>query len=298
MARSSSRERAQGLVLLRGGEGRGGKTWGKVWLVGAGPGDPELLTLKAARLIAAADVVVHDALVSEEILALVPESARRISVAKRKSRHSHAQGEIDRLLIALAREGLKVVRLKGGDPFVFGRGAEEVAACRAAGIACEVVPGITAALAAAAGALAPLTARGAAQAVSFVTGHSESGGLPALDWTALAQPNATLVVYMGRTVAGDIARRLIGAGRAASTPALIVENASLAAERRIATTLAGLGEAAAGLTGPALLMIGEAMAAASVAPAPLPASRGLPPEGGESACASPPPQGEGDRSPP
>jgi uroporphyrin-III C-methyltransferase len=230
--------------------------------VGAGPGDPDLLTIKALKVLSAADVLVHDGLVSDEILALAPLKARRISVAKRRSRHSYAQDEICRMLVAFAREGLNVVRLKGGDPFMFGRGGEELEACRAAGVACHVVPGVTAALAAGASAGAPLTHRGAAQAVTFVTGHAKAGEAPDLDWPALARGNQTVVIYMGVATAAAIAGRLIGAGRAPSTPAVIVENASLPMERRIVTTLGGLAEAAAGLEGPALLMVGEAMALA------------------------------------
>jgi uroporphyrin-III C-methyltransferase len=236
---------------------------GKVTLVGAGPGDPELLTIKALKALQAADVVVHDGLVSDEILDLAPVAARRINVAKRKSRHTLPQDDINQLLVALALDGLTVVRLKGGDPFLFGRGGEELAACREAGVACTVVPGITAALAASAGAGAPLTHRGSAQAVTFVTGHAAHGE-PDLDWTALARPNQTVVVYMGVSTAGLIAERLTGAGREGATPALIVENASRADERRILTTLAGLAVAAEGLKGPALLMVGEAMALAEV----------------------------------
>ena len=235
---------------------------GEVWLVGAGPGDPELLTLKALKALQRADVVVHDGLVTEAILDLAPATARRLSVAKRKSRHSYAQDEINRLLVAFAREGLTVVRLKGGDPFIFGRGGEELEACRAAGVVCHVVPGVTAALAAGASAGAPLTHRGAAQAVTFVTGHAAAGGAPDLDWASLARPNQTVVVYMGVSMAGPIAARLIEAGRAGSTPALIVEDASLPTEWRIVTTLAGLPAAAQGVSGPALLMVGEAMALA------------------------------------
>ncbi|MGA2953345.1 MAG: uroporphyrinogen-III C-methyltransferase [Caulobacteraceae bacterium] len=237
---------------------------GRVTLVGAGPGDPDLMTVKAVKVLARAEVVVHDGLVSPAVLALAPAAARRINVAKRKSRHSYAQADIDRLLVALARQGLEVVRLKGGDPFVFGRGGEELEACRAAGVACDVIPGITAALAAAAGAGAPLTHRGAAQAVTFVTAHAAGGETPDLDFAALAHPGQTVVVYMGLSKAGEIARRLIAAGRAPSTPALVVENASLPGERRIVTDLAGLGAASAGLTGPALLIVGEAMALAEV----------------------------------
>lgn len=235
---------------------------GVVWLVGAGPGDPDLLTIKAMKALSAADVVVHDGLVSDEILELAPPKARRISVAKRKSRHSYAQDEINRMLVAFAREGLTVVRLKGGDPFIFGRGGEELEACREAGVQCQIVPGVTAALAAAAGAGAPLTHRGAAQAVTFVTGHAASGSEPDLDWGNLAKPNHTVVIYMGVSAAAGIAGRLMGAGRAGSTPALVVENASRADERRIVTTLAGLADAAAQVEGPALLIVGEAMALA------------------------------------
>jgi len=257
------------LVVLGGGtaERPGSARTGAVWLVGAGPGDPDLLTVKALKALAGADVVVHDGLVSDEILDLAPAAARRISVAKRKSRHSYAQAEINRMLIAFAREGLMVVRLKGGDPFIFGRGGEELEACREAGVPCHVVPGVTAALAASAGAGAPLTHRGAAQAVTFVTGHA-SVGEPDLDWAALARPNQTVVIYMGLSQASTIAARLMAAGRAPATPALIVENASRTDERRVATTLEGLAEAAGGLSGPALLMVGEAMALATLATAP------------------------------
>lgn len=234
---------------------------GEVWLVGAGPGDPELLTLKAARVIAAADVIVHDGLVSDEILAFAPGKARLISVAKRKSRHTLPQEEINRLLVAFALEGLTVVRLKGGDPFIFGRGGEELEECRAAGVTCHVVPGVTAAIAAAASAGAPLTHRGSAQAVTFVTGHAAQGE-PDLDWVSLARPNQTVVIYMGLSTAGLIAERLAAAGRDAATPALIVVNASRGDEQRIPTWLGGLAAAAEGLKGPALLIVGEAMALA------------------------------------
>ena len=246
----------------------GARMPGVVWLVGAGPGDPDLLTVKAARILATADVVVHDGLVSEEILALCPPSARRLSVAKRKSRHAYPQDEINRMLAAFAREGLTVVRLKGGDPFIFGRGGEELEACRAEGIECRVVPGVTAALAAAADAGAPLTHRGSAQAVTFVTGHAAAGAEPDLDWRGLAKANHTVVIYMGVSTAPRIGAQLMAAGRSASTPALIVENASRTNERRIVTTLGGLAEAAAAVSGPALLIVGEAMALATARDAP------------------------------
>ena len=246
------------LVLLGGGARPGGR----VWLVGAGPGDPDLLTVRALKTLQKADVVVHDGLVTGEVLDLAPSEARRISVAKRKSRHSYSQEEINRMLVAFALQGLKVVRLKGGDPFIFGRGGEELEACRAAGVACEVIPGVTAALAAGASAGAPLTHRGSAQAVTFVTGHASNGAEPDLDWASLARVNQTVVIYMGLSQAAPIAARLMAAGRAPATPALVVENASRPDERRIATTLFELAAAASGLSGPALLIVGEAMALA------------------------------------
>jgi uroporphyrin-III C-methyltransferase len=251
-------KRASGLVVL---DGRRTKA-GEVWLVGAGPGDPELLTIKALKALQAAEVVIHDGLVSSEILDLAPARAQRISVAKRKSRHSYSQDEINRMLVAFALEGLNVVRLKGGDPFIFGRGGEELEAARAAGVTCHVIPGVTAALAASANAGAPLTHRGSAQAVTFVTGHAAAGGTPDLDWASLAKANQTVVIYMGLSMAATIAAHLIGAGRAGSTPALIVENASRSDERRVVTTLADLPHAAQALSGPALLIVGEAMALA------------------------------------
>jgi len=257
--RDDRSKRAERLVLL---DGRRDRAPGVVWLVGAGPGDPDLLTIKALKVLQRADVVVHDGLVSEDILALSPSTARRISVAKRKSRHSYSQDEINRMLVAFANEGLTVVRLKGGDPFIFGRGGEELEAAREAGVECHVVPGVTAALAAAADAGAPLTHRGSAQAVTFVTGHAAKGGEPDLDWASLARANHTVVIYMGLSMAAPIAARLMAAGRTGSTPALIVENASRADERRIVTTLAGLADEAAALSGPALLIVGEAMALA------------------------------------
>ncbi len=251
--------RSRSLVVLGGRE----KVGGAVWLVGAGPGDPDLLTIKALRVLQGADVVVHDGLVSDEILELAPSSAQRISVAKRKSRHSYSQDEINRMLVAFALEGLKVVRLKGGDPFIFGRGGEELEACRAAGVECHIIPGVTAALAASASAGAPLTHRGSAQAVTFVTGHASNGAGPDLDWASLAKPNQTVVIYMGLSQAASIASRLMVAGRAGSTPALIVENASRADERRIVTDLARLADAASALSGPAMLIVGEAMSLAT-----------------------------------
>ena len=271
MADPGKLSRRRGLVVVGGGAGPRGavpRVTGRVWLAGAGPGDPDLMTVRAVRVLSQADVVVHDGLVPEAILALAPTSARRISVAKRKSRHTYAQEEINRLLVGLASEGLNVVRLKGGDPFIFGRGGEELEACRAAGVPCEVVPGITAALAAAASAGAPLTHRKSAQAVTFVTGHAAGDSEPDLDWEALARSNHTVVIYMGASTAGRIADRLIAAGRAPGTPAMVVVRASRPDEVRCVTTLSALGEAAAAGSGPALLIVGEAMAeATALAPA-------------------------------
>jgi uroporphyrin-III C-methyltransferase len=260
MSHRDARSRGSDRLVVLDGSRRTGH--GQVWLVGAGPGDPELLTIKALKVLQQAQVVVHDGLVSDEILELAPVAARRISVAKRKSRHSYSQDEINRMLVAFALEGLNVVRLKGGDPFIFGRGGEELEACREAGVACHVVPGVTAVLAASAAAGAPLTHRGAAQAVTFVTGHAAAGKEPDLDWQSLAKANHTVVIYMGLSMAAPIAARLMAAGRQGATSALIVENASRADERRVVTTLAGLAEAAANLNGPALLIVGEAMAMA------------------------------------
>jgi len=273
--RDASSER--GLVALAGGagsargRGSGRAVSGKVWLVGAGPGDPELLTIKAARVLGGADVLVHDRLVSQDILDLAPPSARRLYVGKRKSSHSLPQEDVNDLLVALALEGFQVVRLKGGDPFLFGRGGEELLACRAAGVDCEVVPGISAAVAASASVGAPLTHRGLAQAVTFVTGHASiaadgAAKEPDLDWAALAKANHTVAVYMGLSTAPMIAARLILAGRSGATPVVVVENASRAEERRVLTTLAGLPEAVRELDGPAILIIGEVAALAAISP--------------------------------
>ena len=262
--KTPSQTRAGRLVVL-GGDGSRAKA-GVVWLVGAGPGDPDLLTVKALRLLRAADVVVHDRLTPQPILDIAGPDSRLIDVGKRKSRHTLPQDGINDLLVGLAREGLTVVRLKGGDPFVFGRGGEELQACRDAGVECHVVPGVSAGLAAGAMAGAPLTHRGMAQAVTFVTGHAAAGAEPQLDWTSLARPNQTVVVYMGLSTAGSIAARLIEAGRETSTPALVVEHASLPDERRILTTLADLGRDTRGLDGPAILIIGEVAALADASP--------------------------------
>jgi uroporphyrin-III C-methyltransferase len=264
----ADRDRDGRLAVFDGGA-RAPARAGKVWLVGAGPGDPDLLTLKAARVLAAAEVIVHDRLVPGAILALAAPTARMIHVGKRKSHHSVPQDGINELLVALAGQGFQVVRLKGGDPFVFGRGGEEMLACRAAGVEIEVVAGLTAGMAASAAAGAPLTHRGLAQAVTFVTGHAapsegDAWGEPDLDWAFLARPNHTVVVYMGLSTAPLIAARLAAAGRGLQTPVLLVENVSRPNERRVLATLAGLAEAAADLDGPTILIIGEVAALAEV----------------------------------
>jgi uroporphyrin-III C-methyltransferase len=233
---------------------------GMVWLVGAGPGDPELLTAKALRLLGRASVVFYDALVGPQVLGLAGAGARLVPVGKRSGRHSKAQGEIDTLLVAAALAGERVVRLKGGDPSIFGRSAEEMAACHAAGVVVRVCPGITAASAAAASLGTSLTLRGMARKLTFVTAHARAGEALDLDWASLADPNATLAVYMGKAAAGQVARQLMAAGLAGATPVALVENASLPGERVLATRLdlLGLGAQTALGDGPALLLIGAA----------------------------------------
>lgn len=235
---------------------------GPVHIVGAGPGDPELLTLKAFRLIQNADIVFHDRLVSDEIMDLVRRDAARVSVGKAKANHTVPQAEIHELMIKAAREGKRVVRLKGGDPFIFGRGGEEVEALREAGIEASVVPGISSALGCAASAGLPLTHRDHAQTLTFVTGHAKSGTVPDLDWDSLAKPAQTVVVFMGVGTAPTISEKLIHAGRASSTPVAVIENGTRANEIRVHGTLAELPQliTRAGIKGPALLVIGEVSA--------------------------------------
>jgi uroporphyrin-III C-methyltransferase len=228
-----------------------------VYLVGAGPGDPSLLTIRAAQLIGAAEALVYDDLVEREVLDLAPKACERIRVGKRAGHHTMPQPQINALLVRLAAAGRAVVRLKGGDPFVFGRGAEEAQALRAAGIAFEVVPGVTAACGMAAYAGIPLTHREHAQACVFVTGHLKQGSLD-LDWQALAQPGQTLVFYMGLAAIGIICDRLTGHGLPASTPAAVVQGATTALQRQVSGTLATLPTLAraAGIGSPALIVVG------------------------------------------
>jgi len=233
---------------------------GKVWLVGAGPGDPDLLTLRAARLIMSADLIVHDGLVDPAVLAMARSDAQLVSVAKRRSRHTMAQGDINALLVREALSGRDVVRLKGGDPFIFGRGGEEAEACRAAGVAVEVVPGITAAMGAAAAAQMPLTHRDSASVVSFVAGQCK--GLTEQDWSGLAGKGRTLVIYMGVATAEVIADKLMADGLAPDMPVAVIEKATRADMRVLRGPLAGLGALVTGhrVVSPAIIVIGEVTA--------------------------------------
>lgn len=233
-----------------------------VWLVGAGPGDAELLTRKAERLIGEATVVFYDALVGADILEMAARSARLVHVGKRSGRHSRDQGTIDALIVAAALQGEKVVRLKGGDPAIFGRATEELDACRAAGVPVRICPGVTAASAAAASLGASLTLRGLARKLTFVTAHARAGEELTLDWERLADPEATLAVYMGKAAAPEVSAKLIAAGLPAETPVALIERASLPTERHFHTRLDLLPLAARAALGdgPALLLIGSAMA--------------------------------------
>ena len=233
---------------------------GTVYLVGAGPGDADLLTVRAARLIACADVIVHDGLVDPAILDMAPPSARLVSVAKRRAHHSMAQNAINALLVHEASAGGVVVRLKGGDPLVFGRGGEEVEACRAAGVPVEIVPGISAANGAAAAAQIALTHRDAASIVSFVAGQCK--GLSDQDWTGLAGAGRTLVIYMGVKTAPQIAEKLMEDGLCPTMPVAVIENAARPQMRVLRGPLAALPDMVAShhVISPALIVIGEVTA--------------------------------------
>lgn len=230
---------------------------GKLWLVGAGPGDPDLLTLRAARLLQAADLVVHDGLVGQGVLDLIPANVERISVAKQRSRHTMKQELINELIVREALAGRQVVRLKGGDPFIFGRGGEELEAARAAGVACETVPGITAAAGCAAQAGLPLTHRHDASAVTFVAGQCKD--LSDQDWSGLAGKNRTLVIYMGLATAAAISDKLIHDGLSPDLPVCVIERGTTADARALRTLLADLGDLVVReqVASPALIIVGE-----------------------------------------
>jgi uroporphyrin-III C-methyltransferase len=235
---------------------------GKLWLVGAGPGDPDLLTLRAARLLASADLVVHDGLVGDGVLALIPPHVARISVAKQRSRHTMKQDAINALLVRETLSGKQVVRLKGGDPFIFGRGGEELDAAREAGVGCEVVPGITAAAGCAAQAGLPLTHREDASAVSFVAGQCKD--LSDQDWSGLAGHGRTLVIYMGLATASAIADKLIADGVSPDLPVAVVERGTTADARVLRTLLTDLGDLVIRerVASPALIIVGKVAARA------------------------------------
>lgn len=236
---------------------------GEVWLVGAGPGDPGLLTLRAAEALKRADLVLHDALPGRAVLRLVRPGAEIVPVGKRKGAAPVTQARINARLIAGARAGLRVVRLKGGDPFVFGRGGEEAQALDAAGIPWKVVPGVTAGTAAPAAAGIPLTHRGVASAVTFVTGHDEAGDLPgAVNWDALSHLGGTIAAFMALSRLDEIALRLLAGGRAPATPVAIIAQATTADQRVLHSTLGTctLDARRAGLPTPALVVIGDVAA--------------------------------------
>lgn len=241
-------------------------TPGTVWLVGSGPGDPDLLTRKAERLLAQADLIFFDALVGDAMFDLAPQ-AEWISVGKRSGRHSVAQDRINDLLLLAAQQRRRIVRLKGGDPSIFGRSAEEMDHLVANGITVRICPGVTSASAAAASGLASLTLRGLARKLTFVTAHARAGEELTLDWTSLAEPDATLAIYMGRSAAGEIARRLIAAGRSPDTPVMIAVNVSRPDERILRGRLKALGFLVRAISddAPTLLLIGEAVAQRDVA---------------------------------
>jgi uroporphyrin-III C-methyltransferase len=241
---------------------------GKVWLIGAGPGDPELLTLKAARALGEADVVLVDDLVDRRVLAHARPGARIVAVGKRGGCKSTPQAFIEKLMVRLARRGATVARLKGGDPFVFGRGGEEAEALQAAAIPFEVVSGITAGIAAPAAIGIPVTHRDVARGVTFLTGHTRDGAGP--DWAALRATGTTLVIYMGMKRVAALVAGMLKAGFPLDTPACAIQNGTLGAQAEVVTTLGELPAAAAHarLGSPAILVIGEVVRHARSAAAP------------------------------
>lgn len=258
---------------------------GIVYIVGAGPGDPELLTLKAVRLLQQADVIVHDRLIGPEVLDYARRDAERLYVGKARSCHSRSQDEINALMAEKAREGRIVVRLKGGDPMIFGRGGEECEYLESRGVRVEVVPGITAATGSAAAAGISLTHRDCAQAVTLVTGHARSNGIPDLDWDSLVRMDQTVAVYMGVSSAGAIAGRLIAHGMSPAMPVAVVENATLSTEKVVRGRIDRLVDLVEenGIKGPAMIVIGKVAAEPGcnvvplATPAPRPAAPVLPP---------------------
>lgn len=240
------------------------RTTGFVHLVGAGPGDPDLLTVKAMRLLQTTDVVVYDRLISPQILALIPAGVSRIHVGKRDGHHSLPQEEINALLVRLASGGRDVVRLKGGDPFIFGRGSEEALHLRRHGIPFDVVPGVTAAAACSAYAGVPLTHRGVARGVRLITGHFRDDEPLDLDWQGLADSETTLAIYMGLSSLSRLCEGLIGAGMSTATPAMAIQNGTTPRQRKVTGTVANIVEQVheAGLAAPLLLIIGHTVALA------------------------------------
>ncbi|MFK5997079.1 MAG: uroporphyrinogen-III C-methyltransferase [Rhodobacterales bacterium] len=232
---------------------------GKVYLVGAGPGDPDLLTLRAYKILQTADVVVYDRLVSKEIMAMVPQTTRRISVGKKAGLHSVPQGQINDILVDLAGDGLQVARLKGGDPLIFGRGGEEASALRAAGIVVDYVPGITAAQGASSSTGVPLTHRDFATGVRYVTGHRAADVPLDLDWPSLASEKTTLVIYMGAANMVEVATQLIRHGLPADLPVMAVASATTPREARLVSTLSRIAHDAkqASLQTPVLFLVGH-----------------------------------------
>jgi uroporphyrin-III C-methyltransferase len=231
---------------------------GRVYLVGAGPGDPELLTLRAVRLLGQTDVIVYDHLVSPAVLDFVAPGAERIFAGKRRNEHTMRQEQINLLLVKLAREGKHVVRLKGGDPFIFGRGGEELQVLAEHGIDFEVVPGITAASGVSSYSGIPLTHRDHAQSCLFVTGHLKDGSAD-LDWEALVRPRQTVVIYMGLNALADICRQLIKHGAPASRPIAVVQHGTIATQQVLTGTLADLPQRVleSGFTSPSLIIVGD-----------------------------------------
>jgi uroporphyrin-III C-methyltransferase/precorrin-2 dehydrogenase/sirohydrochlorin ferrochelatase len=251
---------------------------GKVWLVGAGPGDPDLLTVRAARLIAQAQVLAYDELVSPEILALAPADAELIAVGRRANGCRHHEARIHPLVVVRALEGRDVVRLKGGDPFVFGRGGEEAEELAAARVPFEVVPGISAALGAAAATNVPLTHRECASSVTFATAHAASAdGAP--DLSATIPREGTVVLYMGLGRLAETCAALVAGGRSAETPVAVVSRATLPDQRTVRGTLADIAERvrAADLPAPALVIVGPVVARAVASPAALASATDVPP---------------------